>query len=107
MTLHTSHFPKKHENVKSQLADPLFTRFAARVFALGSPTAPMVSYGYSGKGGAMAAQDETVKKAIEWVSERLKEDPGASRAKLVDEAGKLFDLSPLQAEFLFRQITGA
>jgi hypothetical protein len=44
-----------------------------------------------------------LRKAVEWISDRLRENPATNRSALIDEAGRQFDLSPLQAEFLFRQ----
>jgi hypothetical protein len=42
-----------------------------------------------------------LQRAIQWVSERLEEQPGADRGKLVDEAAETFGLSPRQEEFLY------
>jgi hypothetical protein len=44
-----------------------------------------------------------LRKAVEWITDQLRENPAANRSALIDEAGRRFDLSPLQAEFLFRQ----
>ncbi len=41
-------------------------------------------------------------KAIQWIGERRQEDPKASVATLIDEASRHFDLSPIQADFLYR-----
>ncbi len=41
-------------------------------------------------------------KAIQWIGERRLEDPKASVATLIDEASSRFDLSPVQADFLYR-----
>ncbi len=46
-----------------------------------------------------------VKKAIQWISERRKESPSMSLALLVEEACRKFDLSPVQADFLYRHFT--
>ena len=43
-----------------------------------------------------------VKKAIEWISHKRRENPKASLGVLVEEACHKFDLSPLQADFLYR-----
>lgn len=43
-----------------------------------------------------------VKKAIEWIGQRRNDDPTASVPSLVEEACRKFDLSPLQADFLYR-----
>lgn len=46
-----------------------------------------------------------LKKAIEWISQRRHDDPAAGLAALVDEACRRFDLSPIQADFLYRHLT--
>jgi hypothetical protein len=48
-----------------------------------------------------------IKRALEWVLGRLADDPGASRAALIDEASREFDLTPLDADFLYRQLVEA
>jgi hypothetical protein len=48
-----------------------------------------------------------VKRALRWVLDRLADDPGARRGPLVDEAARRFDLSPLETDFLYRQLTEA
>jgi len=52
----------------------------------------------------MAAGEAPIKQAVKWMDEQLHEKPGADRVKLVDEASRRFDLSPLDAEFLFRHL---
>jgi hypothetical protein len=42
-----------------------------------------------------------VKRAIEWISDRLREQPDAKRVLLIDEASRRFDLSPRDEEFLY------
>ena len=49
-------------------------------------------------------QGEQLKKAVQWISEKRKEDPDVRPAKLVDEAGFRFDLSPKDCEFLLRLV---
>jgi hypothetical protein len=41
---------------------------------------------------------------VKWIEEQLDDHPGADRVKLVDEASRRFDLSPLDADFLFRHL---
>jgi hypothetical protein len=43
-----------------------------------------------------------VKKAIEWISRQREVDPKATMPTLVEEACRKFDLSPIQADFLYR-----
>ena len=50
----------------------------------------------------MSAGETPVKKAIAWLDEQLREHPAGDRMKLVEEAATRFDLSPLDAEFLYR-----
>ena len=52
----------------------------------------------------MAQGEAPIKQAIAWIDERLREQPGASRVKLVDEASRRFDLTPLDADFLLRHL---
>lgn len=52
----------------------------------------------------MAQGEAPIKKAIAWIDERLHEEPRASLGKLVEEAGRRFDLSPLDQDFLFRHV---
>lgn len=52
----------------------------------------------------MGMGEPGVKKALKWVNEQLEENPKADRARLIDEACRRFDLSPLDADFLYRHI---
>jgi hypothetical protein len=52
----------------------------------------------------MAQGEAPIRQAIAWIDEQLREQPGAPRAKLVDEASRRFDLGPLDADFLFRHL---
>lgn len=52
----------------------------------------------------MAAGEAPVKQAVTWIEEQLGENPRADRVKLVDEASRRFDLSPLDSDFLFRHL---
>jgi hypothetical protein len=52
----------------------------------------------------MSAGEAAIKQAVKWIDDRLHDDPGADRLTLVDEASRRFDLSPLDAEFLFRHL---
>ncbi|HOK02133.1 MAG TPA: hypothetical protein PKX79_04870 [Spirochaetota bacterium] len=44
--------------------------------------------------------DDSMEKAIRFISEELKENPSADRLKLIERAGREFNLSPIQTEFL-------
>jgi hypothetical protein len=52
----------------------------------------------------MAAGEAPVKQALKWIDEQLDDNPRADRVKLVDEASRRFDLSPLDTDFLFRHL---
>lgn len=53
----------------------------------------------------MTMHDAALQRAIEWMSDRLKEEPNASRGKLIDQASREFGLTPLQEEFLYSQFS--
>lgn len=60
----------------------------------------------AGRGTRVDIQLEIgLKKAIDWISQRRREDPSAGLATLVDEACRRFDLNPIQADFLYRHLT--
>jgi hypothetical protein len=50
------------------------------------------------------AGEAPIKQAVTWIDDRLRDDPAADRLRLVDEAGRLFDLSPLDTDFLMRHL---
>ena len=52
----------------------------------------------------MPAGEAPIKQAIKWMDEQLHERPAADRLKLVDEASRRFDLSPLDEDFLMRHL---
>jgi hypothetical protein len=47
-------------------------------------------------------EGESLRRALRWLDERIREEPGASRGKLVGEAAVRFDLTPLDEDFLLR-----
>ncbi|HTY76330.1 MAG TPA: hypothetical protein VMI34_00800 [Candidatus Bathyarchaeia archaeon] len=53
----------------------------------------------------MAQGEAPIKQAMAWIEEKLREQPGANRVRLVDEASRRFDLTPLDADFLFRHVS--
>ena len=53
----------------------------------------------------MTTQDAALHRAVEWMSDRLKEQPNANRGELIDQSSQEFGLTPLQAEFLYRQFS--
>ncbi len=50
----------------------------------------------------MPVGEAPIKQAIKWIDEQLVENPKADRTRLVDEASRRFDLTPLDADFLWR-----
>jgi hypothetical protein len=52
----------------------------------------------------MAAGEAPIKQAVKWIDDQLIDRPDADRVKLVDEASRRFDLSPVDADFLFRHL---
>jgi hypothetical protein len=45
-----------------------------------------------------------VKQALDWILARLADHPDQKRGALVDEASREFDLTPLEADFLYRHV---
>jgi len=52
----------------------------------------------------MAVGEGPIKQAVKWIDEQLRNHPDADRLKLVDEASRRFDLTPLDTDFLIRHI---
>lgn len=52
----------------------------------------------------MAAGEAPIKQAVTWIDDQLRDNPAADRVKLVDEASMRFDLTPLDADFLYRHL---
>ena len=52
----------------------------------------------------MSVGEAPIKQAITWIDEQLHDHPDANRMKLVDEASRRFDLSPLDEDFLVRHL---
>lgn len=46
-------------------------------------------------------EGENLRKAVKWISEILKYEQEKNSAKLVEEACLKFDLTPIDAEYLF------
>jgi hypothetical protein len=53
---------------------------------------------------AMSAGEAPVTQAVQWIDDQLRDNPQADRPTLVDEASRRFDLSPLDADFLYRHL---
>ena len=54
----------------------------------------------------MAAGEAPITQAIKWIDEQVRDNPVADRVKLLDEASRRFDLTPLDADFLLRHLAG-
>ncbi len=50
----------------------------------------------------MAVGEAPLKQAVKWIDAQLQDHPSADRLKLVDEASRRFDLTPLDSDFLIR-----
>ncbi len=50
------------------------------------------------------AGEAPIRQAVKWIDEQLLDNPKADRMKLVDEASRRFDLSPLDEDFLLRHL---
>jgi hypothetical protein len=50
------------------------------------------------------AGEAPIKKAVDWIDDQLVDNPGADRVKLVDDASRRFDLTPLDEDFLLRHL---
>ena len=52
----------------------------------------------------MAAGEAPITQAVKWIDDQLLDNPDTDRTKLVDEASRRFDLTPLDADFLYRHL---
>lgn len=53
----------------------------------------------------MAAGETPLKAAIKWIDEQLRERPTADRLTLLDDAGRRFDLTPPDEQFLLQHFS--
>ncbi|MDP2643419.1 MAG: hypothetical protein Q8P24_00625 [Desulfobacterales bacterium] len=49
-------------------------------------------------------EGEALRKAVQWISEKLLADPGGKSTLLIEAACMKFNLSPADAEFLYRNL---
>lgn len=49
-------------------------------------------------------EGEDIRRAVKWISEERVSNPQKKLSELIDEACLKFDLSPMDAEFLFRTL---
>ncbi len=52
----------------------------------------------------MAHGEAPIKQAVKWIEDQLLDNPKADRLMLIDAASKRFDLTPLDADFLYRHL---
>jgi hypothetical protein len=52
------------------------------------------------QGPALMPQGESLRRALRWLDDRVKDEPKVERGTLVNEAAQRFDLSPVETEFL-------
>ncbi len=51
--------------------------------------------------GTVLPQGESLRRAVQWISEELKMNENQDKMKLLNEATMKFDLSPSEGEFLY------
>jgi hypothetical protein len=49
-------------------------------------------------------EGEDLRRAVKWISEEQTYNPQKKLSEMIDEASLKFDLSPMDAEFLFRML---
>jgi hypothetical protein len=52
----------------------------------------------------VSAGEAPIKHAVKWIDDQLHDNPKADRMKLIDDAARRFDLSPLDTDFLSRHL---
>ncbi len=55
--------------------------------------------------GDFQPDGEGIRQALRWISEQRQADKTLKLARAIDEAAQRFDLSPLEADFLWRALT--
>lgn len=57
----------------------------------------------------MSLGEPKIKQALDWILAQMADDHDhhAKRSELIEEAAKQFDLTPLDEDFLFRQLVDA
>jgi hypothetical protein len=54
----------------------------------------------------MMPEGEPIRRAVAWIAEQRQAEPNINAQKLADEAVLKFDLSPTEAEFLWKFVSG-
>jgi hypothetical protein len=55
----------------------------------------------------MGLGEPRIKRALRWILDRRMDTPTARRSELIEQASREFDLTPVEAEFLYRQVVEA
>jgi len=55
-------------------------------------------------GRVMSVGEAPIKQAVKWIDDQLHDNPKADRTRLIDEASRRFDLTPLDTDFLTRHL---
>ena len=55
----------------------------------------------------MSLGEPKIKQALDWILARMADEPHAKRSELIEQAARQFDLTPLDEDFLFRQLVEA
>jgi hypothetical protein len=76
--------------------DAAFEACTEALDALGGASMPRTPTGSILPGG------ESLRRAVQWISDRRQDTPDVPLHKLVDEASVRFDLSPMEAQFLLQ-----
>jgi hypothetical protein len=52
----------------------------------------------------MGLGEPRIKRALRWILDRQVDEPTARRSDLLEQASREFDLTPVEADFLYRQL---
>jgi hypothetical protein len=55
----------------------------------------------------MGLGEPRIKRALKWILDRRVDEPTAKRSELIERASREFDLTPVEVEFLYRQLIDA
>jgi hypothetical protein len=53
----------------------------------------------------MGLGEPRIKRALAWILERQVDEPAAKRSELIERASREFDLTPVEADFLYRHLS--
>jgi hypothetical protein len=52
----------------------------------------------------MGLGEPRIKRALKWILDRQADEPRAKRSELIERASREFDLTPVEADFLYRHL---